>query len=191
MVCLTFKPHVPPRFDGTLILGESTFRGPNPQTRTGWDQSFDEGFPEEFIIKHVRDNKENDTTTFRKLRESFHPILPPEEFWDRKAFTNFVPELLDHGRARPTARQWDAGRQEFELLLNAVCPKRILVVGTILWRQLPPGENEREESCIYKGHGGDILARWIPHPSSWNRKRPAYTTSDARKITALLMKHDW
>ena len=126
-----------------------------------------------------------DLSTFRRLRESFVPVLSPDEFWERKAFTNFVPELVEPLPSRPTARQWDAGRSEFEALLDYVRPKRILVVGATLWRHLPPAEHETKSTRIYRGH---ILAAWILHPSSWNRQR--YTLADARRVTSRLMAHN-
>ena len=185
---LSFKPYVPPLFDGTLILGESTFRGNDPSTLTGWNVCFDEGFPRDFIIKHVKDNILNDDRTFRRLRESFAPVLKAKEFWARKAFTNFVPELLANSQARPTDAQWSAGYREFEVLLDVVQPKRILVVGTKLWEHLPPAQNETALSCIYRQN---ILAMWIPHPSWWNRAKPhPYTSADAQSITTELMRHD-
>lgn len=183
----TFEPWIPKRFDGTLILGESTFRGKTPGSLTGWGHHFDTGFPREFIRKHVRDNLLNDIGTFRKLREAFSPVLPAEEFWMSKAFTNFVPELLSSSRDRPTQDQWRKGQREFALILDAVQPRRILVVGTTHWKNLPPAENETPCSCIYRCN---ILAMPIPHPSWWNRAKPRpYSITDAQRVTALLMRH--
>lgn len=183
----TFRPWIPRRFDGTLILGESTFRGKTAHSRTGWGHHFDIGFPREFICKHVGDNLLNDVGTFRKLRGAFSPVLPPNEFWERKAFTNFIPELLNSSRDRPTEDQWHKGQREFELILDEVHPQRILVVGNALWENLPSAENETSVSRIYRRN---ILAMPIPHPSWWNRAKPRpYTTLDARRVTVQLMRH--
>jgi len=184
---LIFTPWVPRHFDGTLILGESTFRGNDSSTLTGWSRYFDKGFPHEFIRNHVRDNILNDDRTFRRLRESFAPVLSAQGFWARKAFTNFVPELLKSSRDRPSQAQWHKGQRQFELVLDLVQPERILVVGTKLWENLPPTQNETSFSCIYRDK---ILAMWIPHPSWWNRARPRpYSTAEAQRITAQLMRH--
>ena len=184
---LTFRPHYPPRFDGTLILGESTFRGNDPCSLTGWGAYFDAGFPHNFILKHVEDNILNDDHTFRRLRESFTPVIPAEEFWAQKSFTNFMPELLENSHARPSLAQWTAGQREFGLLLDVVRHRRILVVGEKLWERLPQAENETRSNCVYRQ---DILAMCIPHPSWWNRAKPRpYSSIDAQRITAELMRH--
>jgi uracil-DNA glycosylase len=184
----TFAPHIPAQFDGTLILAESTFRGPDPDTKTGWPAALDKGFPKSFIKNHVQDNTLNDDRTFRKLRESFAPILDAEEFWARKAFTNFVPDLLDTSQSRPTAEQWLAGQQEFPWVLDVVKPRRILVVGLGLWEHLPEGENEQRDQCFYRS--ASIVAMCIPHPSAWNRLKPKpYTYKDAQRVTSKLMSY--
>lgn len=182
----TYLPHVPEQFDGTLILGESTFKGQDFSTQTGWDSWFDEGYPKEFIRKHVEDNKDTDLNTFRRLRESFEPVLIADDFWARKAFTNFIPELLVNSKSRPTTAQWTSGQNEFEAILDMVQPQRILVVGWELWKKLPPGEDEQEDRCTYRA---TVLAMCIPHPSFWNRIKPKYTVDDARRVTAILMSH--
>lgn len=184
----TFIPHLPPQFDGTLILGESMYHGPDTNTKTGWPSWFDEGFPEQYIIKHVEEQKELDENVFRCLRESFEPVLTPPEFWNRKAFTNFVPELLPDSK-RPTKAQWEAGEREFDLVLDYVNPRRILVVGGAdandgLWVRLPTGEREEGNSCFFRS---DILAMCIPHPRRWNIR--GYTITDARSVTSKLMKY--
>jgi hypothetical protein len=180
---LTFQPYVPCGFDGTLVLGESTFKGVKCGV-TGWGRCFDDAYPWKFICAHVKANIDEDARTFRRIRESFVPVEVATEFWKKKAFTNFIPELLSHSGARPRKDQWSAGHDQFELVLDIVQPKRILVVGARLWENLPAVTHETRRSGFFRD---SILAIWLNHPSCWNRRGYTVQHANARRLTARLM----
>src|SRR5262249_27532680 len=119
MADLGMAPWMPPKCDGTLILGESTFRGSNT-CPTRWGIRFDSVWPRGFVIEHVKDNSTNDKDTFNAIRNSFEPVLEPQEFWNTKAFWNYVTRLLDKREDRPSLDDWQQGKEHFTALLALV-----------------------------------------------------------------------
>jgi len=93
-----FKPWKRQHFNGTLILCESCPKGYETAGKTGWKDHPDSEWPYNFIVNHVRINSQLDKDTFKKLRLSFlydGTVLKPSQFWQRHAFTNIIPRLME------------------------------------------------------------------------------------------------
>jgi hypothetical protein len=121
------------------------------------------------------------------LRQSFQydgRVLEAPEFWEQHAFTNLVPRLLDDRRKKPA--DWVDARDQFPLILAAVRPKRILIVGKWGCDVL----KNMSDTCGYVPFGatdgwemrfGGIPAVGIPHLSYWNRRGTLSTNHAAQR----------
>ena len=129
-----FKPWKTQHFNGTLILCESCPKGCETTGKTGWKDHPDSEWPYNFIVKHVEVKSEQDDDTFRILRLSFlydGKKLEAPEFWQRHAFTNLVPRLMnrnpDKTFEKPNSEDKRLVREQFPLIVEYVKPQRILI----------------------------------------------------------------
>ena len=99
----------------------------------------------------------------------------PTSFWDRVAFSNFVPMTVGMASdAVPTAEMWRAGSEYFTRLLDELRPSHVLSLGQRQWNQirLPAdwgSSTSREDPAVRLWNtpkGEHIRATWINHPSS-------------------------
>jgi len=188
-----FKPWVPNKFNGTLILAESCPKGRQTDGITGWKAIPDEMWPQDFILQHVKEKREQDDATFKSIRSSFlynEQVLNSFEFWERHAFSNLIPRLIESENTRPTKDDKENIKIQFELIFKAVSPKRILLtsawaVEVLKYLSDTKGKYEKiGDNDWWEMRFNNILTIGIYHPASWNRYK--YNVNRARLATARL-----
>ena len=131
------------------------------------------------VIEAVRRNPKHGAATIKKLTRAVCRTETPTasqsaERWDCFAFTNYVPISAGFGpKVKPTEAAWAQAEKEWPLLLKAIQPKAILVLGKGLWGYMPT--TQRVESKNVQGYsieGADIaMCCAVQHPSfgpSWS-----------------------
>lgn len=194
-----FTPWIPNNFNQIpnriLIIGESCPRGNQTLGPTGWSGHDNQlNWQETFMKIHVEENRDNDLNNFfGKIRNSFlydGRVLEPKEFWDRHAFTNIIPRLIE---GRPTDQDWQNARQELPRIIRAVKPQKILIASARAVEELKQRARNRKYKLVrtniynddwWEMYFDEIPAIGIYHSSAWNRAK--YTLDQARRATARL-----
>lgn len=194
-----FNPWIPKKFNQIqnriLIIGESCPRGNQTNGPTGWIVHDDNpNWQETFMEIHVRENRDNGLNNFfGRIRNSFlydGRVLQPKEFWDRHAFTNIIPRLIE---GRPTRQDWENARRELPEIIRAVNPQKILIASAGAVEKLTPIARGKRYQLVrtnnynddwWEMYFGEIPAIGIYHPSAWSFSR--YTSDQAREATARL-----
>lgn len=191
MGMLLHRPWKQPEFDGTLIIGESLPRGGQCPGATGW-LDLEPGYPDEMICDHLlRAGIRQKERLFELLRQCFDPVIEdPCEFWNQKAFTNFIPGVVPPG-ATMNDKPWHLGRAAFPDVLEAVKPRRVLVASARAYDELPKPD-ERFKHPLGQGSEadfsrfGEVLVTWIRHPTG-SKGKYHFDLTQARRVVAALM----
>jgi hypothetical protein len=177
----TFEPWLPWNFDGTLLLGESTFRGNDTKGLTGHGRGFDaliEFDVRYWLIGQVVDAAiHQDKPFYKAMRKTLHPELSPIDCWFRTAHAEFVQDPLDSNRAR---RDWPTAQRGLPALVGRIRPKRVLVASSTVWQKLPNWRVDRRDG-VELCQGWGAVWGWTYHPRS-ARFRP----ENARKVVCAL-----
>lgn len=202
-----FTPWIPNGFDQIeqriLIIGESCPRGKESQGPTGWldhdDHPDNQGHPDNwkhnFMRIHVEVNRYNHRNNFfGKIPPSFlynGRVLEPEEFWNRHAFTNIIPRLIDE---RPNAVDWDNALREFRRIVDFVKPQGVFVASATIIGSLEQLADHGTYMTINNRINNNVDYRemsfakipvvGIYHPASWHFRR--YTLHQACGATERL-----
>ncbi len=187
-----FKPWLPERFNGTLILAESHFKGDETLGVTGWIKHPDSEWPQAFITKYVQDKRDTDDPALRALRHSFvydGSVLGRVDFWDSHAYSHLIPRLMKERDERPSAQDAAGAREQFKLIVAAVEPVRILIVSAWAVAILKQDSDDHDYKKVGDNDYWEMRFQGVPavgihHPNAW--KRLGYTLERAQLATARL-----
>ena len=104
------------------------------------------------------------------------------DFWHSVAFYNYVQEIVEGHKDRPTAEMWETAKKPFQDVVAQLRPQCIVVLGkTTTWKHLPTPDRKVKKRLEANGESsplayyGNALAGRIHHPSrgfSSRRWRP-------------------
>ena len=174
-----------------LILGESHY-GDGPPDRNltkdltrqyaegQWNYNFWTGIMQT-VVGHTRAEIEQGVD-LQSINGDLAIAMCRESFWHSVAFYNYIEELLPGPGQAPPAPAWRAARPAFEVVLEALEPQALLILGARLWNHLPgPTLCNGHQDYVYgplhagelDGHAwvyqipnGHVVAAGIRHPSS-------------------------
>lgn len=177
-----FEPWTRTNFDGTLVLGESLYRGPE-EGFSGWGPGFDRllnGDERQWVKCQIEDAAIGmESRFYKKLRAILHPELSPRLCWERTAFTEFVQDVLPN---RHAPRDWEKARKALPEIMDFVSPRRVVVVGKATWEHLPDGDVEDVDGVEIWRHERAVPS-WIYHPTGAIGR---YKQRQAVKVVATL-----
>lgn len=172
-----FQPWIGREYDSTrlLILGESAYswweadelRHPSPQhskITVGW------------AIDKFPNCGRFFAMVSRALADEENPTRDRLQFvWDRAAFTNYVSGTVGDGsRTRPTPTMWADAKRDFLPEVSKLAPKRVIVLGTTMWGEMPETDIYITDDVQgYRLGGGEIMMCCaVNHPAgglSWRK----------------------
>jgi hypothetical protein len=91
--------------------------------------------------------------------------------WHHVAFYNYIQEFSGgRARIRPKRHMWEAARSPFLAVLEELKPEAVLVVGKLLWENLPNRvavtDGVMSQQGILERAGAKVPAAYIKHPAS-------------------------
>jgi hypothetical protein len=178
-----FKPWIPLDFDGTLVLGESTYGGTKGGF-TGHGAVFDAAIGRDvrwWLIGQVVDAAitQDKFPFYRRIREALHPGSTPYDCWTRTAHAEFIQRPLSSNQAE---RDWATAQREFTLLINEIRPKRVLVASGSVWQRLPDWPVHTLDGVEVCRENG-VVYSWTFHP-----RHPRFNPMEARRVVEVLYR---
>ncbi|HMT73144.1 MAG TPA: hypothetical protein PKA77_03695 [Chitinophagaceae bacterium] len=164
---LTFKPWVGKKYykqkTKILLLGESHYTGDNP-----YDSNLTIETVSEFLDGHGY-------KFFAKMSEAF-AATDDREFWETVAFANLIQNTLYDPRSQPTEKDKATIKYSFPVLLDELCPQKVVVFSLRTWIHWLPDLGEEKVGSIkvgkrhsnvwkYVNSGGNSHAIGVCHAS--------------------------
>jgi hypothetical protein len=152
-----------------LLLGESTYSWKedgkivHPSSRHAIELvegQCDGSWPNRFMNKLSRGLTRSENPTLDDIAAA----------WDGVAFTNYVDETVGLDRKkRPTAEMWQRARERFPSILAELRPRAIIVLGKVMWSQMPDTQLEvlgDLQAYRHSARGGLAWCWTVDHPAS-------------------------
>ncbi len=108
--------------------------------------------------------------------------------WERVAFTNYVEGGVGmSSRIRPAPEMWRAAKAAFPALINELRPRNIIVLGKMLWGEVPEADIYLTDDVQrYRVSDDQVAMCWaVQHPAaglSWKRLADVIDFACERKI---------
>nr|WP_321984035.1 hypothetical protein [uncultured Lichenicoccus sp.] len=98
--------------------------------------------------------------------------------WNRVAFTNYIPVTVGRGAAAiKTNAMWRQAEAELPALLNSLEPSVVVVLGLIMWTQMPPRHvTVSDRVGEYRLNNGRTAMCFAHKHPSWGRGPKYYST---------------
>jgi uracil-DNA glycosylase len=105
-------------------------------------------------------------------------------FWERITFYEYIQDVIDKARTRPTAKQWQKAKIPFITIINNLDPDIIVCLGKELFNNLPEAGREGQtvknnsgqmHTWVYNYTGKDCIVCSLPHPSSFGFQKKVWT----------------
>ena len=171
----SFKPWVGKHYDETklLLLGESAYSWQDENDKL-LDPSPD--LPTDMVNEILDDFENANYMPFMKMlsrglagkKEPSKKLL--RRIWHRVAFTNYVGGTVGKGpRKRPTRDMWEAAERDFRPnILNKIRPRRIIILGKVMWSNMPDPEVYMTDDVQgYLLEDGSVAVCWaLDHPAA-------------------------
>jgi hypothetical protein len=183
-----FEPWVPFDFDGTLVLGESTYHGSKEGLVAGTTSAFDAAINYDVrwwligqvVFAAMDPGWEPEQLFYRRVREALgygEGHADRVKCWMRTAFAEFIQHPLP---SNASARDWETAQREFPMLIDKIRPKRVLVVGSSVWQRLPDWPVWKVGDVEICRDGG-VVYGWTYHP-----RYGKFDLHHARGVVAVL-----
>jgi len=181
-----FEPWVPFDFDGTLVLGESTYHGGEEGLVAGTTRIFDAAINHDvrwWLIGQVvfaamdPDYEHRFYCCVRAALGYGDAHQERVQCWTQTAFAEFIQHPLSSNASR---RDWEMAQREFPTLIERIRPKRVLVASGSVWRRLPDWPISKIGDVEICRDGG-VVYGWTYHP-----RYGKFDLNHARRVVAVL-----
>jgi hypothetical protein len=174
---LHFQPWIGKEYElkgKLLLLGESHYMDEEPNEEDDFSKGYD-NFTTEVIGENYLAGKEMRTPFFRKIGLMFNPS-DEYKIWNEISFANAIQVGLWKAKSQPSPKDIATITPAFNLLLNHLRPKKVLVLSRRMWNYWIPEDNGTQVSRIeengkwstvwnFNYNGGSCLGMGTIHPS--------------------------
>lgn len=151
---MTYAPHIGSDYSKTrfLILGESAYSGRDTATRKMIHPERMRKYPSWVVHNGVVNFVGRKSDFASRITQALTGQRQPDEqmrqkAWDQCAYTLYVQEnvgISPRGQPnRPTTAMYRSAETPFLSMLEKMKPRRVLVVGREMWKNMPKGDKRR------------------------------------------------